>query len=91
MPFTIMVSKFAIIKKKTNFIIIGLFDHHFGEISKMPLQINLCKDFFLVMDIHICLNLYCFFIGRQTIFLDPPESLKSNNITCHPLDQSLFV
>ena len=22
---------------------------------------------------------------------DPPESLESNSITCHPLDQSLFV
>ena len=30
-------------------------------------------------------------LGRQTIFPDPPESLESNSITCHPLDQSLFV
>ena len=27
-------------------------------------------------------------LGRQTIFSYPPESLESNNITCHPLDQS---
>ena len=30
-------------------------------------------------------------LGRQTIFPDSPESLESNSITCHPLDQSLFV
>ena len=30
-------------------------------------------------------------LGQQTIFPDPPESLESNSITCHPLDQSLFV
>ena len=70
MPFTIMVSKFAIIKKKTNFIIIGLFDHHFGQISKMPLQINLCKDIFCYGHTHMP-EFVLLFIGRQTIFLDP--------------------
>ena len=30
-------------------------------------------------------------LGRQTIFPDPPESLESDSITCHPLDQFLFV
>ena len=27
----------------------------------------------------------------MTIFSDPPESIESNSITCHPLNQSLFV
>ena len=29
--------------------------------------------------------------SASLIFPDPPESLESDSITCHPLDQSLFV
>ena len=37
----------------------------------------------------VCYPQLC--LGRQSIIPDPPNSLKSNSITCHPLHHSLFV